>query len=134
MHYSALLGDSYHDQVESGWVHEKPSHDWGKMITNVNNHIRGINFGYKSDMRKRGIKFYEKFASFVDPHTIQLVDKKGKTEMVTSNYVVIATGGRPLYPDIPGAKEHAITSDDIFWMKDNPGKTLVVGASYVALE
>jgi len=47
---------------------------------------------------------------------------------------VIATGGRPRYPDIPGAKEHCITSDDIFSMKTPPGRTLVVGASYVALE
>ena len=43
-------------------------------------------------------------------------------------------GGRPRYPDIPGAKEYAITSDDIFSMTDPPGKTLVVGGSYVALE
>jgi pyruvate/2-oxoglutarate dehydrogenase complex dihydrolipoamide dehydrogenase (E3) component len=37
-------------------------------------------------------------------------------------------------PEIPGAKEYCITSDDIFWKKTAPGKTLVVGASYVALE
>lgn len=47
---------------------------------------------------------------------------------------MIATGGRPTYPDIPGAKEHGISSDDIFWMKEKPGRTLVVGASYIALE
>jgi thioredoxin reductase (NADPH) len=43
-------------------------------------------------------------------------------------------GGRPSYPGIPGDKEFGITSDDIFSMKKAPGKTLVVGASYVALE
>ena len=46
----------------------------------------------------------------------------------------MACGGRPSYPDIPGAKEFGITSDDIFSLKKPPGKTLVVGASYVALE
>mmetsp|Transcript_4880 Transcript_4880/g.4644 ORF Transcript_4880/g.4644 Transcript_4880/m.4644 type:complete len:105 (+) Transcript_4880:342-656(+) len=104
------------------------------MISNINNHIRAINFSIKTDLRKRGIKFYEKLASFADPHTIQLLNKKGKTELVTANHIVIATGGRPLYPDIPGAKEYGITSDDIFWLKKNPGKTLVIGASYIALE
>ena len=47
---------------------------------------------------------------------------------------MIATGGRPRFPDIPGAKEFGISSDDIFSLPSPPGKTLVVGASYVALE
>ena len=42
--------------------------------------------------------------------------------------------GRPKYPDIPGAKEYCLTSDDIFSLQTSPGKTLVVGASYIALE
>ena len=54
-------------------------------------------------------------------------------EKKTAKYIVIATGGRPYVPDIPG-KELAITSDDIFWKKDSPGKTLCVGASYISLE
>lgn len=52
---------------------------------------------------------------------------------MTAKYVVIATGGRPSYPDFPGAKEYCITSDDLFWLPQNPGKTLCVGASYIAL-
>ena len=44
------------------------------------------------------------------------------------------SGGRPRYPDIPGAREYGITSDDLFSLQTPPGKTLVVGASYVALE
>lgn len=60
---------------------------------------------------------------------------KNKSERVlTTKYVVIAVGGRPRYPDIPGALEYCITSDDVFSMKTEPGKTLVVGASYIALE
>ena len=47
---------------------------------------------------------------------------------------MIATGGRPTYSDCPGGLEHGITSDDIFWMKNKPGKTLIIGASYIALE
>lgn len=135
MHYASLMGEYHEDQVQTGWtMPEKPKHNWTKMITNINNYIRSINFGYKADMRKRGIKFYEKYASFVDPHTVELEDAKGKTERVTAKYFVIAVGGRPTYPEIPGAKEYGITSDDIFWLKENPGTTLVVGASYVALE
>jgi len=54
---------------------------------------------------------------------------------VTAKYILVAVGGRPSFPDnIPNAKETSITSDDLFSLKKNPGKTLVVGASYVALE
>lgn len=53
---------------------------------------------------------------------------------MTADKIVIATGGRPSYPGIPGDKEFGISSDDIFSLKKAPGKTLVVGASYVALE
>lgn len=53
---------------------------------------------------------------------------------MTADKIVIAVGGRPSYPGIPGDKEFGITSDDIFSLKNPPGKTLVVGASYIALE
>lgn len=46
----------------------------------------------------------------------------------------MAVGGRPSYPGIPGDKEYGITSDDVFWQEKPPGKTLIVGASYIALE
>jgi thioredoxin reductase (NADPH) len=54
-------------------------------------------------------------------------------EIIKAKYILIATGGRPTDPGIPGGKEHSISSDDIFWMTTNPGRTLVVGASYIAL-
>lgn len=53
---------------------------------------------------------------------------------MTADKIIIAVGGRPTYPGIPGDKEFGITSDDIFSLKTNPKKTLVIGASYVALE
>ena len=53
---------------------------------------------------------------------------------MTADKIIIAVGGRPHYPPTPGAKEFGITSDDIFSYQKSPGKTLVVGASYVALE
>jgi len=85
---------------------------------------------------KLKIKYFNKYAAFEDAHTIKLTDpvKGGDPVMVTADKIVIATGGRPSYPGIPGDKEFGITSDDIFSLKKSPGKTLVVGASYIALE
>lgn len=70
----------------------------------------------------------------VSPHEVELKGSDGSLEIVQAKYILIATGGRPADPGIPGGKEHSINSDDIFWMTENPGRTLVVGASYIALE
>ena len=104
------------------------------MVSNVQKHIKSLNWGYKTDLIKLKIKYFNKYASFVNEHTIQLEDKNGNKETVTAERILIATGGRPSYPGIPGDREFGITSDDIFSMTKPPGKTLVVGASYVALE
>lgn len=135
MHYGALLAEMRDDQARSGWNPDMDQvHDWGKMVGNVQAHIKGLNWGYKSDMIKLKVKYYNMYAEFVDAHTIKLDNGKGKVEQVTADKIIIATGGRPSYPGIPGDKEFGITSDDIFSLKKAPGKTLVVGASYVALE
>ena len=67
------------------------------------------------------------YATFVDAHTLKTVDKKGNEKHISAKNFIIATGGRPRYPDIPGAEEFGITSDDIFSLSKNPGKTLLVG-------
>ncbi|RMX38762.1 hypothetical protein pdam_00018521, partial [Pocillopora damicornis] len=62
------------------------------------------------------------------------IDKKGREGEMTAQHIVLATGLRPRYPDIPGAREYGITSDDLFSLENSPGKTVIIGASYVALE
>ena len=57
--------------------------------------------------------------------------KNGEEKVVTAKYILIAVGGRPNYPDIPGAIEYGITSDDIFSLNNPPGKTLVIGAGCI---
>lgn len=134
-HYAATLAEARHDQNLQGWnIDQKQEHNWTKLVQGVNGHIQMLNFGYVNDFSQTGVKYFNKYASFVDPHTIKLDDGKGNVEQVTADKIIIATGGRPSYPDIPGAKEFGITSDDLFSLKKAPGKTLVVGASYVALE
>ena len=134
MHQASLLGEGMHDAKSYGWEVPEAKHNWETMVTNVQMHIKSLNFGSRSDLMTEGVKYYNAYATFTDANTVTAVDKKGKTHTLTADKFVVATGGRPRYPDIPGAKEHCITSDDVFAMKTPPGKTLVVGASYVALE
>merc|ERR1719502_2491678 len=125
-----------HDAAAFGWdMPETPiGHNWTTMIDNVQQHIKSLNFGYRAELMTAAVKYYNAYATFVDPQTVEAVDKKGKKTTITADAFVVAVGGRPKYPEIPGAKEHCITSDDVFALKTPPGKTLVIGASYVALE
>ncbi len=113
------------------------------MVGSVQMHIKKLNFGYRSAMQTNGVKYFNMLASLEDKHTVKvfnknyfkLVDKDGKEITKTAKYIVIAVGGRPVIPDeLLSVKESIYTSDDIFSLKKAPGKTLVIGASYVALE
>lgn len=66
--------------------------------------------------------------SLKDPYTVVAKLKNNTERSITAKNIVIAVGGRPRYPDIPGAVEYGITSDDLFSLDREPGKTLVVGA------
>jgi len=135
MHYAGILSEARHDMKNQGWninLDDKPQ--WEPMVQNIQQHIKSLNWGFKADLIKAKAKYFNEYASFVDAHTLELKKANGQTQRVTADKIVIAVGGRPSYPDIPGAKEFGITSDDIFSKPTAPGKTLVVGASYVALE
>lgn len=135
MHFAGGMYDHLDEYKNIGLEGEiKKNHNWQVMVGNVQNYIKKLNFGYRSELRSKKVVYYNKLAKLLDEHTIELTDVKGNKENVTSDKILIAVGGRPNYGDIPGAVENCITSDDIFSLKQAPGKTLVVGASYIALE
>ncbi|XP_071438887.1 thioredoxin reductase 1, cytoplasmic-like [Hetaerina americana] len=135
MHKSALLGADIKDSNHFGWEKvERAKHNWEKMAYEVKSHILSLNFGYRSDLMLKKVQYYNAYATFLDKHKLKLVDKNENVIEITSDNIIVAVGGRPNYPDIPGAREYGITSDDLFYLQNCPGKTLIVGASYVALE
>ena len=77
------------------------------------------------------VNYVNAYAVFVDPHTVEyteIVAKQPVVKRLSAAHILIAVGGRPKYPESPGAREFGITSDDIFSYKQSPGKTLCVGA------
>lgn len=138
MHKASLIGEDMHDGQFFGWdLPDKVNNNWQKLMTEVQNHIKSLNFGYRSSLRKKSVTYINAYAEICttsDAHKIKLKDKKGNLSEVTAEHVIVAVGGRPRYPDIPGAREYGITSDDLFSLPYCPGKTLIVGASYIALE
>lgn len=103
------------------------------MVEAIQDHIGSLNWGYKVQLRDKSVTYKNEHATFLDPHKVQGTDKKGRTKEYTARRFVVACGGRP--SSVLGVDPSLyITSDDIFQLQQSPGKTLVVGASYVALE
>ena len=138
MHYAALTGAAIHDAKSFGWEVGDVAFDWVACKNNVVNHVKKLNFLYKNGLRSGQVNYINGLAKFADAHTLtyqeRFKEKAGFVKTLSAANVLIAVGGRPTMPDVPGAREHAITSDDIFYLKKAPGKTLCVGAGYISLE
>ncbi|RVE72410.1 hypothetical protein OJAV_G00042770 [Oryzias javanicus] len=135
MHQTAMLGTAMEDARKFGWeFDENVKHNWETMKTAVNNYIGSLNWGYRVALKDKNVNYVNAYAEFLEPHKIKATNKRKKETFYTAAKFVLATGERPRYLDIPGDREYCITSDDLFSLPYCPGKTLVIGASYVALE
>ncbi|XP_009282711.1 PREDICTED: thioredoxin reductase 3 [Aptenodytes forsteri] len=135
MHQAALLGQALQDSRKYGWQYEQQvKHNWEVMVEAIQNYIGSLNWGYRVSLREKSVTYLNSYGEFIEPHKIKATNRKGQVSYHTAETFVLATGERPRYLGIPGDKEYCITSDDLFSLPYCPGKTLVVGASYVALE
>lgn len=137
MHYAGILGAKlHHDAEKFGWKLPEAGvkHDWTQLVETVQNHVHSLNFSYRSGLRSAKVEYLNAFATFKDANTLEYTIK-GQQKTLEADNILLSVGGRPVIPeDVVGAKEFAISSDDVFSREQNPGKTLVVGASYIALE
>lgn len=135
-HYAANISSLIHNEAKDyGFeINENINHNWETLMNNIKTHIRKLNFSYKSGLKSSNVKYINAYAKFKNINEVEYTHKiENKT--LTAKHFIIAVGGRPYIPDdIPGAKQYAITSDDIFFQNKSPGKTLCVGASYISLE
>ncbi len=102
--------------------------DWGKIKQSRDAYILKLNGIYARNLEKSGAAVINGRARFVDNNTVEV-----NGEQVTAQHILIATGGQPSVPDIPGA-EYGITSDGFFEMGYLPKRALVIGAGYIATE
>ncbi|XP_053526264.1 thioredoxin reductase 3 isoform X2 [Artibeus jamaicensis] len=135
MHQAALLGQALSDSRKFGWEYsQQVKHNWKTMTEAIQNHIGSLNWSYRLSLREKAVAYVNSYGEFVEHHKIKATNRKGQETYYTAAKFVIATGERPRYLGIQGDKEYCITSDDLFSLPYCPGKTLVIGASYVALE
>lgn len=102
--------------------------DWDKLIASRNDYIDRIHAAYNSGLAKNQVDVIKGFARFIDSKTIEVNGEK-----LSADHILIATGGRPSHPTIPGA-EYGIDSDGFFALPALPGRVAVVGAGYIAVE
>ncbi len=104
------------------------SFDWKKLIASRSAYIDRIHQSYDRVLGNNKVEVITGFARFVDAHTVEVNGEK-----ITADHILIATGGRPAIPSIPGA-EHGINSDGFFELDAMPKRVAVVGAGYIAVE
>lgn len=111
-----------------GWNVEVKGFDWPKLVTAKKMELERLEGLYQKGLTDAGVDLIRGRAVLEDAHTVRIGERK-----VTAENILIATGGRPYMPDIPGAG-HMITSDEIFDLPEFPRRVVVAGAGYIALE
>ncbi|WP_375472029.1 glutathione-disulfide reductase [uncultured Nostoc sp.] len=111
-----------------GWSDCQTYFDWTLFIKSVHQHIDSVNQSYFQQLQKAGIELISQRATFIDTHTINVDGRK-----VTADKILIAVGGQPLKPNIPGI-EYAITSREMFQLPYLPKRLAIIGGGYIGVE
>src|SRR6185436_8824278 len=95
--YGAHFAEDFEDAVGFGWTVGERSFDWGALIRNKDKEIARLNGIYRRILETNKVTLFEARARIVDPHTVEVAGKR-----VTAKYILVATGGWPVVPDVPG--------------------------------
>jgi glutathione reductase (NADPH) len=128
MVYASHFPELFTDAEGYGWSAVKSQLDWPKMIGAIDNELLRLNGIYQTMLDKSKVEMLPARAKFIDHHTLQVGDRT-----VTADKILIAVGGYPVRPDIPGI-EHALISDDMFYLPTQPKKIVILGAGYIGCE
>lgn len=128
MVYASHFPDQFRAATGYGWSAVESHFDWSKLMPDVNNEVARLNGIYQRMLDKAGVTVFPHYARFIDAHTLEVGDQK-----VTADKILIAVGGKPVKPPMPGI-EHAITSDDIFHLPEQPRRMVVLGGGYIGCE
>jgi glutathione reductase (NADPH) len=126
--YAAHFSEDFENAAGFGWTVGERRIDWRKLIANKDKEINRLNDVYRKLLQDSGVTIIEKRAEIVDPHTVVVGGKK-----ITARYILVAVGSWPVVPKIPGA-EHAITSNEAFYLPELPRKAIIVGGGYIGVE
>lgn len=126
--YGAHYAEDLEQASAYGWTAGEASFDWATLIANKDREINRLNGIYRNLLVNSGVVLHEGHARLTGPHEVEINGQR-----YTAEHIMIATGGWPVIPDIPG-REHAISSNEAFFLKELPKRVIVVGGGYIAVE
>ncbi|AKA24125.1 glutathione-disulfide reductase [Pseudomonas chlororaphis] len=126
--YGAHFAEDFEQAAGFGWSLEEANFDWVTLIANKDREINRLNGIYRNLLVNSGVTLHEGHAKLVGPHEVEINGQR-----YSARHILIATGGWPQIPQIPG-HEHAIGSNEAFFLKELPKRILVVGGGYIAVE
>lgn len=128
MVYASRFPALFHSAAGYGWSVGQPSLNWEYFITAIDQEVQRLSQLHSGYLTKAGVELMRHHATFLDPHTLEVGEGK-----VTAEKILIAVGGRPLKPNLPGM-EYAITSDQMFHLSQQPQHLAIIGAGYIGVE
>jgi glutathione reductase (NADPH) len=126
--YGSQFAEAFADAPGFGWHVPAPTHDWPALIAAKDREIARLEGIYKKMLRDSGVALIEGRGVVIDPHTVEI-----DGETYTAETILVATGGHPTVPDIPGI-EHVISSNEALDLPQLPRRIVIVGGGYIAVE
>ncbi len=125
---AASVGEAIEFGPDYGFGVQPAPFDWAGLKAKRDAYVARLNEIYRRNLDKDGVAEMNGWARFVDERTVEV-----NGERLRGEHVLVAVGGRPVVPDIPGA-ELGITSDGFFELEERPRRVAVIGAGYIAVE
>ncbi len=134
MVYGSAMRHHLHDAASYGWSIGETSHNSAELLQRVRAEVDRLNQLHLGFLEKAGVELRRGWGRFADAHSVSVVDQAGNEQQrLRGERILIAVGGRPHRPEIPGA-ELGWVSDDLFNLERLPERVVVVGAGFIACE
>ncbi|NQV82985.1 MAG: glutathione-disulfide reductase [Rhodospirillales bacterium] len=126
------FGDDFEDAAGYGWTVQPPAFDWPTLIGAKAQELDRLEGVYHRILRESGVEEITGTGRVADAHAVT-IDGPDATRTISAETILVATGGWPHLPDLPGI-EHAITSNEALDLAELPKRIAIVGGGYIAVE
>ena len=127
--YGAHFAEDLDDAAMFGWDVPEKRFDWAVLRDNVLSEVGRLEGAYTETLTNHDVTIFKERATLIGSNSVRLAS--GKT--ITAEKILIATGARPLMPELPGI-EHAISSNETFHLEKLPKRIIIAGGGYIANE
>ncbi len=126
--YASHFAEEFEDAAGFGWAVSAADFDWATLVANKDKEINRLTHAYISNLEASGVDILTGRATLVDAHKVQLDNRE-----ITARHILVAVGAQPFKPEIDGI-DHAITSNEAFYLESLPHDMIIVGGGYIAVE